>query len=155
MVGLIGWLYISGVMNNGLRVPGCTLLYLLAAVLKSSAAVCYFPGIHGNYTLVSQNNSRVKESLKNHCPENSSPWRVNQRRHYSLVDVERFVTSSANVPVELKCLVVKQKEGDFAKVTPFLTEKAITDCARSVSTGSVSYTHLDVYKRQSQHHKAT
>ena len=40
-----------------------------------------------------------------------------------MIDADRFVTSSANVLVVLKYHVVKWKEHDFAKVSPFLIEK--------------------------------
>ena len=45
---------------------------------------------------------------------------------------ERFLTSSANVPAVPKYFVVKRKEGEFAKASPFLVtkKKTITGCFR-------------------------
>ena len=48
-----------------------------------------------------------------------------------MVDSERFVTPSATVPAVPKYLLVPQKEGDFAKVSLFFIQKAITGCAGS------------------------
>ena len=47
------------------------------------------------------------------------------RRVYSVI-AERLVASSATVPAVPKYLVVKQKEGDFKKVSTFFTDKAVT-----------------------------
>ena len=49
-----------------------------------------------------------------------------------MVDTERLELSSANVLAVPKYLVVKRKEGDFVKASPFLIKKAITGCAGSV-----------------------
>ena len=98
---------------------------------RSAAVVCYFPGSRGNKIQSSLNISRVEGSLNNHRLEKSPPQRVKRMRHFSSVDTERHLTSSAAVPVVPRYLVMKRKEGDFRKVSPFLTENGVNGCAES------------------------
>lgn len=65
--------------------------------------------------------SGFKGSLKNSRLEKSPPPEL-RMRHYSLVDFEKFLMSSANVPAVPTYLVVKRKEGDFVKVSHFFSK---------------------------------
>lgn len=46
-------------------------------------------------------------------------------------EVVNLLTKAAITTLVPRCMVVKQKEGDFTKVSPFLTEKTITAHAGS------------------------
>ena len=52
---------------------------------------------------------------------------------------------AAAPPVEARCLTLRQKLVEMRKACPEIVKKQHSD---GVSYKSVSYTHLDVYKRQ-------
>lgn len=76
-------------------------------------------------------NSGIEGSPKNPRHENSPPRRVKRRRNFTSVETERFLTQAATTVPVPRYLIVKQKEGDFANVSPFLIQKSITACAGS------------------------
>ena len=56
---------------------------------------------------------------------------MKRRRQFSPTNAETFLISSANMPAVPKYLVAKRIEDDFAKVSPFLIDKANIGCTRS------------------------
>ena len=71
------------------------MLLVISTVLEDSLAVDFFSSVIVGLVCYfgSQNNPVVEGSIKNPGPEKSPPRRVKKRRHYVLVNVERFLAS--------------------------------------------------------------
>ena len=76
------------------------------AVFFSSRGLCrwsgYLNGTDG-LNVRFQNNSGVEGSLKNICLEKYLPRRVKRRRHYTIVEAEKFLSPSSSTPAVSKC----------------------------------------------------